>query len=317
MVASLERHLEKERKIVFETILGQKCFPIGLAYPHDADNETLKINIQCVKDADFVVLLIGTEYGPLSDQGVGFIHSTYSAAKTARKPVVCLIYDGEYATDSDTFDRKRLEGLIDLLKNCSVYHWHDRESLRKSVERALRHIRKNYTTVGWVKGDKGAHEQGEQEILKELKSQAVQSQESTPKKEKNGSAGQDPMAGAGELWTLHYECNAYREGRLKQHRGTILFPPAETFSWFVSSLQSPVTETKLRSIIADKLHDSVLADAQFNWDGCHAVSDIKLTSESFFELKSNLLELDLIAIDSKGKWKITQTGEQAAKRRAR
>ena len=153
MVASLERHLEEERKILNEAIVGQNGLPVGLAYPAIPANYIYKLNLQCIQDADYVVILLGTEYGALSDKGVGYIHATYAAAQAARKPVVSLIYNGEKWHDTDSFDKKRLEGLVDQLKTGVVYYWHDWDSLRDGAERALEYIYETYPSVGWIKAD--------------------------------------------------------------------------------------------------------------------------------------------------------------------
>ena len=117
MVASLEREMHAARKTVFEAIFGMSGIPVGLAYPLTPANYLLKLNQQCITDADYLLLIIGEEYGALSDKGVGYLHATYASALAQRKPIVSLIYQGrQKLSHLDEFDQKRLAGFIQQLQ---------------------------------------------------------------------------------------------------------------------------------------------------------------------------------------------------------
>lgn len=68
MLASLERLMTEERKAVHEAIIGQQAIPVGLAYPAIPANYIHKLNLQCIGDADYVLLVVGQEYGPVTDR---------------------------------------------------------------------------------------------------------------------------------------------------------------------------------------------------------------------------------------------------------
>lgn len=317
MVASLERHLEAERKILFEAIIGQNGIPVGIAFPAIPANYIYKLNQKCLNDADYVVLLIGDEYGALTDKGVGYIHATYAAAQAARKPVLSLIYDGDSGRKSDSFDQKRLTGFLEQLKNGCVYYWHNEDSLRDSAERGLEYIYEQYPSVGWIKSDLQpiVHpvNHDDQSLIQKLKSQVqqltqrVQSLPGHSAQEDVIDFSRDPKD-----WTVYYQCNAFREGRLKQLDGQLSFRLSEVFSWLAPTLLSPVTEARLRAVIAGRIQSAVLANAKAIWPGSHAVSDIKIQQVSFDELKLRMRALSAIAFDDHGRWCLTAAGEQAA-----
>jgi hypothetical protein len=319
MVASLERHLQEERKILNEAIVGQQGLPVGLAYPAIPANYIFKLNLQCISDADYVVLLLGSEYGALTDKGVGYIHATYAAAQAARKPIISLIYNGAEKSISDSFDQKRLQGLVDLLKPGIVYYWNNADSLRDCAERALEQVFETYPSVGWIKADLQPLvpeiSQDEQSLIHKLKSQVSQLKR---KLHSTGSSEQDEdiaLSKDSKPWTVNYQCNAFREGRLKQFEGHVNLTIPQIFEWLSPSLLSPVTEARLRAVISSKLHDSVLKKAQATWKGCHAVSDVKVEQNSFDELKMRLRSLNVISFDSHGRWQLTQGGEKIALQR--
>lgn len=316
MVASLERHLEEERKILQEAILGQGAIPVGVAYPAIPANYIYKLNLQCVNDADYVVLLIGCEYGALTDKGVGYIHATYAAAKAARKPVVSLIYKGDARHSLDSFDQKRLEGLVDQLKNDSVYFWTDSDSLRDCAELGLENIMETYPSVGWVRADlqplvpEGSSK--DQSMIQKLKQQVNQLKERLQNSEAPIPAEAVEFENDSLPWLVAYDCNAFREGRLKQMDGSLELNLQTVFEWLAPTLLAPVTEAKLRAVLSSRIHADVLKQSQRRWPGCHAVSDVKVQQMSIDELKVRLRSLNAIAFDAHGRWQLTPGGEQVA-----
>ncbi|MDX1343498.1 MAG: DUF4062 domain-containing protein [Reinekea sp.] len=319
MVASLERHLQAERKILDEAIMGQRGIPVGLAYPPIPANYIFKLNQQSISDADYVFLLIGSEYGALTDKGVGYIHATYAAAQAARKPVVSLIYSGDKVHNVDSFDRKRLEGLIQQLKDGNVYYWSDEDSLRDSAERALESITEAFPSVGWIKADlqplvpETNHD--DQNLIQKLKNQVSQLSHKLQRAHVPSQPVDVSFAKDSRPWLLSYQCNAFREGRLKQIEGQVHLPLEDVFEWLSPTLLAPVTEAKVRAILSSRIHDLVLSNAQREWKGSHAVSDIRIHQNSIDDLKLRLRALLLIAFDHHGRWHLTEAGEQLALQR--
>ena len=316
MVGSLERHLQEEHKILLEAIVGQRGLPVGLAYPAIPANYIYKLNLQCLTDADYVFLLIGSEYGALTDKGVGYIHSTYAAAQAARKPIVSLIFNGEVKHPVDTFDRKRLEGFVNQLKNGIVYYWSDADSLRDSAERALEQITETYPSVGWVKSDLQplvpVSNSEDQNLIHKLKTQVTLLTQKLQLFHTDHKVSEASFENDNQPWKMSYQCNAFREGRLKQIEGHLVFDLPGIFAWISPTLLAPVTESKLRAVLSSRIHDFVLEKAQKEWPGSHAVSDIRISQNSIDDLKMRLRGLSLIAFDTHGRWHLTPAGEQLA-----
>lgn len=316
MVASLERHLQAERKTLSEAIIGQNAVPVGLAYPSIPANYIYKLNLHCLNDADYVVLLIGDEYGALTDRGVGYLHATYAAAQAARKPILSLIFNGTITRKTDSFDRKRLQGLIEQLKTGMVYYWHDEDSLRDSAEIGLEYIFERYPAVGWVKADvqQSAPDlnRDDQNLIQKLKTQVQQLKNKVQSDPKDSASDDIDFSKDQHDWKVRYHCNAFREGKLKQLEGELSFPLREVFDWLSPTMMSPVTESRLRVVISGRIQSAVLANARTYWAGSHAVSDIKIQQASFDDLKLRLKALSVIAFDQQGRWYLTPAGEQAA-----
>lgn len=320
MVVSLQRDLEDQRKIIFEAIIGQQGLPVGLAYPDMPVNYIHKLNLQLLAAADYVVVLLGRNYGAVSDQGVGQVHALYASAQAARKPVFSLIYEADSAAEEDSYDHKRLQGLIENLQQWPTYRWHDADSLRDCTELAIEAIYESNPAAGWVKADQSLsnlHKAPQdqrlisalQEEITQLKDQLQRYQQSA---DEQAMSCEQPV----EPWNFDYRCNMFREGQLKQLTGQLTQTLDRVFAWLAPTLLSPTTEARIQGVIALNLHDTVFAIAQSKWVGCHAVSDIKVTQVSFNHLKLRMRALNLVMFDSKGRWQLTKAGEQLALARA-
>ena len=310
LLASLERNLFEERKIVSEAILGQGGIPNGLAYPSVPENYIHKLNLQCLDDANYVFLLVGSEYGAMSERGVSYLHAVYAAAQAKRKPIVSLVYRGDEKPSFDLFDQKRLTGFIDLLKSKQVYYWNDEVSLRDAAERALEEVFETHPSGGWVKAGSEVA-QSDTSVIDKLKEQInllsrkLASQKSSPAQIDAAEVFKDC-----EALMLKYQCNAFREGRLRQLDDSIQIEFKQLFEYIGVSLLSPSAESKVKVAITSPLMAAVLTKAKFAWPGCHAVSDIRIDPASFDRIKLKLKKLNLIQFDKEGRWQLTPKGEQ-------
>lgn len=310
MVVSLERHLEEERKVLFEAIAGQRGIPVGLPFPAIPANYIFKLNSQYISDADYIFLLMGNEYGALTDKGVSYVHSTYASAQALRKPIVSLIYNGIETKRQDALDKKRLDGFLKQLSKDSVYYWHNDESLRDCAERALEHIFEHEPAPGWRKSSVVSHVAEDHSLVRQLKAQVVQ----LTNRLKSSIAESAELKLDDDLapWKFGYQCHAFREGRLRHFSGQMAMAIQDAFECLSPTLLAPVSEARLQIVLSNRIHYEVLKSAQSEWLGCHAVSDIKVDQESLDELKVRLRALHLIEFDDQGRWLLTHEGEQQA-----
>lgn len=316
MVASQERHLTEERKIIQEAIVGQGGFPVGMAYPSVPANYIHKLNLQCVADADYVLLLIGTEYGALTVNGLSYTHAIYTAAKTAKKPILSLIFNGQPRIAQESFDQKRLAGLIDVLKHGAVHHWHNHDTLRDATEIGLEHLFESHPSAGWVKASQksvSADTSNEHmNLMRKLKRQVAELSEKLHSVASKPVTIDSVFDAKAPPWAIQYHCNAFREGRLEQVEGQIDAELLTVFKWTSASLLSPIQESKLRAVIAKRIQYQVLIKTQSVWRGCHAVSDVRIGDVSIDELKMRFRALGLVSFDDQGRWRLSPVGEQLA-----
>jgi len=314
MVASLERHLENERKIIYEAIIGQSAIPVGLSFPSMSANYLLKLNNQCLNDADYLFLLIGKEYGPITEKGTSNLHQIYATAQAMRKPIVSFVYNGSHTTEADLFDQKRREGFVNSLKTASTFYWSSADELRDAVERGLERVQEHSPSVGWVKSDQSlsfsASNNIDNDIVAKLK---LQIDELKQRIEKVSSGTHDSILDFDadpRPWNMSYSCNAFREGRLKQFSGHLNYDMRAIFDWLSAALLSHVAESRVQNLLAGKIQNEVLSEAKRLWKGCHAVSDVKIDQDSTDDLKKRLRLMGIVDFDEQGRWRLTSAAEK-------
>jgi hypothetical protein len=314
MVASLERHLENERKIIYEAIVGQSAIPVGLSFPSMPANYLLKLNNQCLIDSDYLFLLIGKEYGPVTEKGTSNLHQIHATAQAMRKPIVSFVYNGSALGSVDAFDQKRREGFTNVLKKGTVFYWSTADELRDCVERGLEHVQEMYPSVGWIKSDLQPLvpdlKHSENDMISKLK---VQIDHLKKRIEKATHIARDvkiDFQSDPYPWVVKYNCNAFREGRLKQFGGQLSFELQEVFGWLSAALLSPITESRVQALLVGKIHPLVLSEAKKQWIGCHAVSDVKIEQASLDTLKKRMRAQGLIDFDDHGRWRLTPAAEK-------
>ncbi|MFQ3229280.1 DUF4062 domain-containing protein [Reinekea sp.] len=316
MVASLERHLETERKIIYEAIVGQSGIPVGLSFPSMPANYLLKLNNQCLNDADYLFILIGKEYGPITEKGTSNLHQVYATAQAMRKPIVSFVYNGSRTIETDQFDQKRREGFISSLKTGSIFYWSNGDELRDAVERGLELAQENHPSVGWVKIDQMTNtsdsKRVDHDIIGKLKSQIDQLKRRIEKVAHSSSGPSLDFDVEAGPWLAKFNCNAFREGRLKQFSGELNYDIRDVFDWLSAALLSPITEARIQTLLAGKLQADVLIEAKKQWKGSHAVSDVKIGQDSLDALKKRLRLIGAIDFDGNGRWRLTQAAETLA-----
>lgn len=311
MVASLERHLLKERNALYEALVAQGSVPTGLPIPAVSANYLWKLNALAIADADYIFLLIGSEYGPLSEQGVGYLHQAYAAGRAKHKTVVALIYNGDIKPTSGVLDQTRLSELVAQLKSGIYYEWHNEETLRDAAERAMEYVLETYPTDGWQRStSKSAHSKE----LEALRAQLAQVRRELEAERATEILDLSMLEDKTAHWHTEFSCKAFREGQLKVLSGQLNVPWKTVFGWLAAPLLTPISESKVYTLLGDHLQPLALRDVQTHCRGCHAVADVKPDRAAFDQLKLQLRSMALIRFDGQGRWRLTEVGETTAMR---
>ena len=95
--------MQPERIILSQTLVGMGFFSWGLEQRTPLNTAFARRQID---DCDYVVILLGSQYGEQSVSGVGYMHLEYIYAVTKQKPIIVFMHDDPASRESALHDAK-------------------------------------------------------------------------------------------------------------------------------------------------------------------------------------------------------------------
>ena len=89
--------MQPERIILSQTLVGMGFFSWGLEQRTPLNTAFARRQID---DCDYVVILLGSQYGEQSVSGVGYMHLEYIYAVTKQKPIIVFMHEDPASRDS-------------------------------------------------------------------------------------------------------------------------------------------------------------------------------------------------------------------------
>src|SRR5574343_1615037 len=95
--------MQPERAVLTQTLVGMGFFSWGLEQRTPLSTSIARRQID---DCDYVVILLGSQYGEQSVSGVGYMHLEYIYAVTKQKPIIVFMHDEPSSRDHALQDQK-------------------------------------------------------------------------------------------------------------------------------------------------------------------------------------------------------------------
>ena len=84
------KEMQPERMVVSQTLIGMGYFSWGLEQRTPLSTAFARRQID---DCDYVLLLLGSQYGEQSVSGVSYMHLEYIYAVTKQKPIIVFMHE--------------------------------------------------------------------------------------------------------------------------------------------------------------------------------------------------------------------------------
>lgn len=307
------KEMQPERMVVSQTLIGMGFFSWGLEQRTPLSTAFARRQID---DCDYVLLLLGSQYGEQSVSGVGYMHLEYIYAVTKQKPIIVFMHEKPEARDVELQEQK--SGLKEKFEDF-------RHQLQKEVEqvvcyRTLRDLElavRSYMpqmlernpVVGWVRPQ---NIQVLQDEIDNLKSQLARSKIDQGKKEADPFLTL-PKVSINEIFNFDYRIHAYQDGNFKE-----LNPTRET-TWFElvkilsQDFKEPLPEEFFSKVLNDYLNTKGLSDAQLLMPRAHAVARAQINIRALHTIKQQMRNnewITPIGRDDRQRmlWKMTDKG---------
>ena len=102
-ISTSGREMQPERIVLSQTLVGMGFFSWGLEQRTPLSTAFARRQID---DCDYVVILLGSQYGEQSVSGVSYMHLEYIYAVTKQKPIIVFMHEDPLSRDLSSQDEK-------------------------------------------------------------------------------------------------------------------------------------------------------------------------------------------------------------------
>ncbi|TGG95315.1 DUF4062 domain-containing protein [Natronospirillum operosum] len=288
------------RRDVAETLAALQVIATGFSFPAVTDGYQWKLQQLALNDADFCVVILGRDYGPVSESGVGHLHRAAAHAMATGKPVLALVCDAlsEPADDTDLLRRESL--LADLHRQAQVLVVDTPGAIRDVLEQAVDDLLASERLRGWCPVGRGSAEtdvKALQQEIQQLQTSLDQARRGEP------GAGHSRRAPR-----LSYRVKVFRHGNLTTVDHELRTGWNELFAWAAPLLTEPRREADWKSALEERLLAQVQPELEQAHPEAHGFVSLRLDGVHFDDIKRYFRSLGWLS-QTEGVWRLTTLGE--------
>ncbi len=286
--------MQPERMILSQTLVGMGFFSWGLEQRTPLSTAFARRQID---DCDYVVILLGSQYGEQSVSGVGYMHLEYIYAITKQKPVIVFMHEEPAARDPSLHDakpelREKFIEFRKLLQNevDQVFTYRSLRDLEMAVRLNMSQMLERYPVSGWVRPQ---NTQTLHDEIDQLKAQIAQMEADAGKRELDPFLSL-PKVSMHEVFSFEYRMHAYQDGNFKELKVQKKLTWAELLSILGSTFVNPTPEEFFSKRMNEFLNETGLDDARMQMPRAHAVARAQMNIRALHSLKLQMRQNDWI-----------------------
>ena len=286
--------MQPERMVLAQTLIGMGFFSWGLEQRTPLSTSIARRQID---DCDYVVLLLGSQYGEQSVSGVSYLHLEYIYAVTKQKPIIVFMHDAPESRDAALQDskpelkekfhefRKQLQQEVD-----QVFCYHSLRDLELAVRFNMSQKLERYPVLGWVRPQ---NTQVLQDEIDSLRAKVTRLETEQGKRENDPLVAM-PRVYTNEIYSFEYRVHAYQDGNFQELK------PERKLTWLqILSILSvvfkiPTPEEYFSKRINDYLNETGLEDARLVLPRAHAVARSQINIRALHHIKMQMRQNDWI-----------------------
>ena len=307
--------MRPEKIILAQTLVGMGFFSWGLEQRSPVSTAFARRQID---DCDYVILLLGSQYGDMSVSGIGYMHLEYIYAVARQKNIIVFMHDDPASRPIELQEqspelRKKFEDFRTLLKNEieALFCYKDLKSLETLVRSSMSQILEHYPVQGWVRPQ---NTQTLLDQIHQLKTEVEQLQF------KLGEKKADPFLNVPKIhiqdhFQFEYQAQVYSQNQVQ----TMVLQ--KELSWrrmlmvFAPTFIEPAIEDHFSKCLSRYLNATVLTDLQQQIPDVHTVARAKINSHALQTIKIQMRQNHWIVPVGRDKlhrmqWQMTERCKQ-------
>lgn len=314
-ISTSGKDMQPERMTLSQTLVGMGFFSWGLEQRTPLSTAFARRQID---DCDYMILLLGSQYGEQSVSGVGYMHLEYIYAVTKQKPIIVFMHEDPDSRESCLHDEKpelknKFKDFRKLLQNevDQVFTYRSLRDLELSVRFNMSQMLERYPVQGWVRPQ---NTQALHDEIDQLKAKLVQLETESGKRQV------DPFlsvtkAAMHDTFSFEYRMHAYQDGNFKELKIQKNMTWAQLLQLLGSHFINPTPEEFFTKAINDHLNENGLADAREQMPRAHAVARSQINIRALHNVKMQMRQNDWIVPTGRDDrqrmlWQLTAKGQK-------
>ncbi|MGQ8974855.1 DUF4062 domain-containing protein [Acinetobacter schindleri] len=286
--------MQPERIILSQTLVGMGFFSWGLEQRNPLSTAFARRQID---DCDYVVILLGSQYGEQSVSGVGYMHLEYIYAVTKQKPIIVFMHDDPASREPSLHDakaelREKFNDFRKLLQNevDQVFTYRSLRDLEMAVRLNMPQMLERYPVTGWVRPQNA---QALHDEIDQLKARIAQMEAEAGKREPDPFLSL-PKVSMHEIFSFEYRMHSYQDGNFKELKIQKKLTWAELLAILGSTFVNPTPEEFFSKRLNEYLNETGLEDARIEMPRAHAVARAQMNIRALHSLKMQMRQNDWI-----------------------
>lgn len=308
-----------ERMTLSQSLIGMGFFSWGLEQHTPLSTAFARRQID---ESDYVMLLLGHQYGDLSVSGVSYLHLEYLYAKSQQKPMLILLHEApenrvdipsESQPESDKFWAFRQQLIQD---NEQVFYYRTSRDLELIVRRQMPYLLERYPAQGWVRPER-MHKMLDE--IEKLKAQLTQLEVAQGKREVESvlNLQRVPMH---DDFEFEYRIHAYQDGNFKELKLTRKISWAQLLLTLSDTFNLAMPEEYFAKRLNEYLNDTALTEAQAVLPRAHAVAHAQINIRALHLIKAQMQQNEWICPQTRDErqrllWKMTPKAQKLVESR--
>lgn len=309
-ISTSGRDMQPERMVLSQTLVGMGFFAWGLEHRTPL---TTTLARRQIDECDYVILLLGSQYGEQAISGVSYLSLEYEYALSQAKPIIVFMHEQPENREIDLQEThpqlkdKFLAFRKKLLHEAKhIFYFKTPRELELAVRLNIPLMVEQHIGQGWVPAHQA--QQLEDEI-KLLKSKILQLEQrvTEPSTQLNEVAPQD-------IFAFEYQIQAFQDGNFKELKRQRQMTWSQLLSVLAKRFETAMPEENFAACLNEYLNQAGLEDARQELPRAHAVACAQINHKALFRIKNQMQSQGWIVPtqteQSYGLWKLTTKAQK-------
>ncbi|MDS7931742.1 DUF4062 domain-containing protein [Acinetobacter sp. V102_4] len=309
-ISTSGRDMQPERMVLSQTLVGMGFFAWGLEHRTPL---TTTLARRQIDECDYVILLLGSQYGEQSISGVSYLSLEYEYALSQAKPIIVFMHEQPENREIDLQEThpqlkdKFLAFRKKLLHEAEhIFYFKTPRELELAVRLNIPLMVEQHMGQGWVPAHQAQQLQDE---IRLLRSKILQLEQRViePSIQLNEVAPQD-------IFAFEYQIQAFQDGNFKELKRQRQMTWSQLLSVLAKRFETAVPEENFGICLNEYLNQAGLEDARQELPRAHAVACAQINHKALFRIKNQMQSQGWIVPtqteQSYGLWKLTTKAQK-------